>query len=103
MRLGTDTLANARAQRLANDPDGLAGSLRGAGTGAQPSYWQDLAGIAAPVLLVVGDEDPKFRAIAMRMAAGLVRSAIEVVPGACLLYTSPSPRDQRGSRMPSSA
>ena len=23
--------------------------------------------------------------------------------GACLLYTSPSPRDQRGSRMPSSA
>ena len=24
-------------------------------------------------------------------------------PVACLLYTSPSPRDQRGSRMPSSA
>ena len=24
-------------------------------------------------------------------------------PIACLLYTSPSPRDQRGSRMPSSA
>ena len=30
---------------------------------------------------------------------------IESVPGLgnCLLYTSPSPRDQRGSRMPSSA
>ena len=25
------------------------------------------------------------------------------VPKGCLLYTSPSPRDQRGSRMPSSA
>ena len=25
------------------------------------------------------------------------------IPGNCLLYTSPSPRDQRGSRMPSSA
>ena len=25
------------------------------------------------------------------------------VPAICLLYTSPSPRDQRGSRMPSSA
>ena len=25
------------------------------------------------------------------------------LPGTCLLYTSPSPRDQRGSRMPSSA
>ena len=26
-----------------------------------------------------------------------------VLPDICLLYTSPSPRDQRGSRMPSSA
>ena len=26
-----------------------------------------------------------------------------LIPMACLLYTSPSPRDQRGSRMPSSA
>ena len=25
------------------------------------------------------------------------------IDGSCLLYTSPSPRDQRGSRMPSSA
>ena len=25
------------------------------------------------------------------------------LPNCCLLYTSPSPRDQRGSRMPSSA
>ena len=30
------------------------------------------------------------------------RAAIDIV-GTCLLYTSPSPRDQRGSRMPSSA
>ena len=28
---------------------------------------------------------------------------IEFVPGNCLLYTSPSPRDKRQSRMPSSA
>ena len=27
----------------------------------------------------------------------------QVASGSCLLYTSPSPRDQRGSRMPSSA
>ena len=27
----------------------------------------------------------------------------EIWESACLLYTSPSPRDQRGSRMPSSA
>ena len=29
--------------------------------------------------------------------------AVNQVVDACLLYTSPSPRDQRGSRMPSSA
>ena len=28
---------------------------------------------------------------------------VTVNQGICLLYTSPSPRDQRGSRMPSSA
>ena len=39
----------------------------------------------------------------------LVRTKLHTVqlgdmkPGGCLLYTSPSPRDQRGSRMPSSA
>ena len=31
------------------------------------------------------------------------KEAITLEPGGCLLYTSPSPRDQRGSRMPSSA
>ena len=37
--------------------------------------------------------------------AQAVRSLQMGAPGAwtCLLYTSPSPRDQRGSRMPSSA
>ena len=29
--------------------------------------------------------------------------AIRIWSDSCLLYTSPSPRDQRGSRMPSSA
>ena len=34
-------------------------------------------------------------------AASAITSASDIA--ACLLYTSPSPRDQRGSRMPSSA
>ena len=33
----------------------------------------------------------------------LFTSGLGVGVGTCLLYTSPSPRDQRGSRMPSSA
>ncbi len=81
-RLGSDALAAARAQRLTNDPDGLAGSLRGAGTGAQPSQWHHLANIDVPVLLLAGEEDPKFRSIAIRMAAALSRATIGVVPHA---------------------
>ena len=32
-----------------------------------------------------------------------IKNLLPMQPGDCLLYTSPSPRDQRGSRMPSSA
>ena len=32
-----------------------------------------------------------------------IRPGLVVMDVGCLLYTSPSPRDQRGSRMPSSA
>ena len=42
-----------------------------------------------------------------QLAAGASRfdglAPLPLVPQDCLLYTSPSPRDQRGSRMPSSA
>ena len=37
------------------------------------------------------------------LANASVESGIAVQVTTCLLYTSPSPRDQRGSRMPSSA
>ena len=40
-------------------------------------------------------------AFAERLCADLGLNTEHV--GSCLLYTSPSPRDQRGSRMPSSA
>ena len=43
----------------------------------------------------------------VRLGLGWIDSISEAIYGAdafpCLLYTSPSPRDQRGSRMPSSA
>ena len=32
-----------------------------------------------------------------------IQSQLKTMKEICLLYTSPSPRDQRGSRMPSSA
>ena len=39
----------------------------------------------------------------VRPSRYVLATAIGIAPGTCLLYTSPSPRDQRGSRMPSSA
>ena len=39
----------------------------------------------------------------LRVVAGLEHPTSGSVKIGCLLYTSPSPRDQRGSRMPSSA
>ena len=40
----------------------------------------------------------------MRRNVGSLEAGVKyLILGACLLYTSPSPRDQRGSRMPSSA
>ncbi|MBW4435933.1 MAG: 2-succinyl-6-hydroxy-2,4-cyclohexadiene-1-carboxylate synthase [Pleurocapsa minor GSE-CHR-MK-17-07R] len=59
-----------RDQRLANDLFGLALSLRGAGTGAQPSFWDDLPALnALPVMLLTGAEDVKFNAINDEMAS----------------------------------
>ena len=38
-----------------------------------------------------------------RMQASLTRQSVNISEKVCLLYTSPSPRDKRQSRMPSSA
>lgn len=65
---GLDPATDQRAARCANDPAGLASSLRLAGTGAQASLWEALATISAPVLLVVGERDAKFRGVADAMA-----------------------------------
>ena len=57
---------------------------------------QDAAGVNRIAYSAVTDAD---RAELDRYLAALQATN----PETCLLYTSPSPRDQRGSRMPSSA
>ncbi|MGI9050109.1 MAG: 2-succinyl-6-hydroxy-2,4-cyclohexadiene-1-carboxylate synthase [Rubrobacteraceae bacterium] len=54
--------------RRKNDPGELAKSLRGMGTGSQPSLWEELAGLRAPALAVAGELDEKYIEIAHRMA-----------------------------------
>jgi 2-succinyl-6-hydroxy-2,4-cyclohexadiene-1-carboxylate synthase len=78
-RLGETALARARAERLCNRPHALAASLRGMGTGAMPPLHRALPGLDLPVLLVVGDEDEKFRCLAEQMATALPRARLELV------------------------
>ncbi|WP_409297081.1 2-succinyl-6-hydroxy-2,4-cyclohexadiene-1-carboxylate synthase [Peribacillus sp. SCS-26] len=56
-----------KKQRLLNNPVGLAGSLKGMGTGSQPSYWDRLGDLKVPVLLLSGSLDRKFCTIAGEM------------------------------------
>jgi len=81
-RLGERALAAARRQRLSNRPAALAASLRGMGTGAMKPLHSQLPGLDLPVLLVVGDEDAKFAAIAREMVAALPSGRLEVLSGA---------------------
>ncbi|HQH67175.1 MAG TPA: 2-succinyl-6-hydroxy-2,4-cyclohexadiene-1-carboxylate synthase [Candidatus Hydrogenedentes bacterium] len=69
-------------RRRMNNPRELARVLRGMGTGAQPSLWDALHEIAAPVLLVVGERDPKYRTLAESMCEMIPRAAMAVMPDA---------------------
>lgn len=54
-------------ERLAQSTVGLANSLKGMGTGSQRSYWDCLPELKMLVLLITGELDPKFCAIASEM------------------------------------
>ncbi len=77
-----EVAAAVHADRLRNQPAGLARALRGLGTGALPSLWDRLAEIEPPVTLIVGERDAKFSAIATEMTRGLRDAQVAVIPGA---------------------
>lgn len=82
--------------RLRNDPVELARSLRGMGTGVQPSLWGNLAGISVPVLAVAGELDEKFLGISQRMAALSSRAQTVAVPGAGHVVHAEAPERYAG-------
>lgn len=71
-----------RELRLQNNPIGLANSLRGMGTGVQPSLWDELNSLDIPVLLMAGQLDEKFVNIAGQMHDLLPQSDLITIDGA---------------------
>ncbi|MBA3823884.1 MAG: 2-succinyl-6-hydroxy-2,4-cyclohexadiene-1-carboxylate synthase [Ktedonobacterales bacterium] len=74
--------SEVRAGRLRNNACGLANSLRGIGTGAQPALHQALEKLDIPVLLIAGALDAKYAAIAQEMSAVLPQARLAIVPDA---------------------
>lgn len=81
-RLPEEVRTALHDQRLNNNAIGLANSLRGMGTGAQPSLWPYLGDIAAPVLLIAGALDEKFAALNERMAAAIPNATLRRIADA---------------------
>ncbi len=69
-------------QRLNNDVCGLANSLRGMGTGKQPSWWSFLDRLNIPVHLITGEKDKKFTEIAQNMVKNLPNAETTIVKNA---------------------
>jgi 2-succinyl-6-hydroxy-2,4-cyclohexadiene-1-carboxylate synthase len=81
-RLPVERREALRGQRLRNNPVGLANSLRGMGQGSQPPLLGRLGMVRAPTLLIAGEEDTKFRALAEEMAAALPAARCAFIPNA---------------------
>lgn len=72
-----------RSERERNAPEGLASSLRLAGTGTQDPLWNRLDELHMPVLVVAGADDTKFAALARRMTDAIGPNAtLALIPGA---------------------
>lgn len=78
-QLPPETRQALREQRLQNNPTGLANSLRGMGTGVQPSLWPHLNDLQLPTLLITGALDKKFVEIGEQMAETIPSAQLKVV------------------------
>lgn len=90
-RLPAATREALHQQRLRNNTIGLANSLRGMGTGIQPSLWGELNKLTLPVLLMAGELDTKFVEIAKQMHTQITGSTLKIIPscGHAISFESP--------------
>ncbi|PWA08040.1 2-succinyl-6-hydroxy-2,4-cyclohexadiene-1-carboxylate synthase [Pueribacillus theae] len=77
-RVTLEEREKVRANRLQNRVHGLANSLRGMGTGRQPSLWSCLPALNMPCLLLAGELDAKYVKIAKEMDKLLPRSNVTI-------------------------
>lgn len=70
-----------QTERLGQNPEGLAKSLLGVGTGALPSYWDNLQELTLPVLLLAGEKDLKFTRLANEMLEKLPNRVYHEIAG----------------------
>ncbi|WP_179194864.1 2-succinyl-6-hydroxy-2,4-cyclohexadiene-1-carboxylate synthase [Bacillus sp. EAC] len=73
---------NIKIGRLNQSPIGLSNSLKGMGTGVQPSLWNRLISLESKTLLVCGEFDEKFCLIMGKMNDKIVNSEIIKIPSA---------------------
>lgn len=70
------------ADRRRNTVEGLAGSLRMAGTGSQGSLWARLRELNMPVLAMAGELDTKFVALSRQLAEAVPRGTFVAIADA---------------------
>lgn len=75
--------ADQRDERLTNDPDALADTLRHLSTGRQTPLWDRLPALRMPVLYLAGEDDEKYVRLGRQTVAAIGPNArLEIVPGA---------------------
>ncbi|WP_054969221.1 2-succinyl-6-hydroxy-2,4-cyclohexadiene-1-carboxylate synthase [Alicyclobacillus ferrooxydans] len=81
-RLPEEVRKKQRNIRFSHSASGLCASLRHMGTGAQAPVWRELPEMRLPTLLITGQDDPKFQALARRMLSLLPSGEHQEVPDA---------------------
>lgn len=81
MFAGLPQWARFDAERRTNTAEGLAASLRAAGTGSMTPLWYRLGALAVPVLCITGAADQRYGEIATRMVRTIGPTARHVEVG----------------------
>lgn len=77
-----DVRGAAHAERLRQDPAGLAAALRGLGAGTMPAVWDRLHELGMSAVVLAGERDRRYVALGERLARELPRGRLVVVGGA---------------------